>query len=209
MNEICIDNFISFCDEMQVAEEGSFKDLTIKIGDWGDAFITKALALLQRLILNLRKLKSYKVPNDLRLLIVKVRSSCDKMWFKIVSTGETEFSKLDETYHVEELKKSQEYYNLFFFNSEYTDDEYVDVPVNNVIKDIQNLNKTLTNTRILYKKAKRHDSVIYNAYWTNIVDILQISINALKKYFTYGKTSNSRGEVVDIGEEIEAEIIDY
>ena len=203
MDNKTLESFINYCDDMMITEE-SFNSFIINTVDIIDSIIRKAIDLVQRMLLNFKKLKKYRIPNDIRKCIVKVRSSCDVLWFKLISGGENSYYTSND---VDDIKRSKAYTELFFENKNYSDDEYVDVPVNAVVTDLQKLYKTLTNTQISYNKAKRREAITNTVYWDNIMAVLQISIKALNKYFSYGKTVNENNEVVDMPD-FEVEIID-
>lgn len=203
MNSTTLEAFIDFCDDMMITEEG-FRDVVDQIADFVEAFIRKAIGLVQRMILSFKKVKSYKIPDEVRKNIVRVRSSCDKLWFTLISNGEASYDNHDS---VDEILRSKAYLELFISNKSYGDEDLLDVPVSSVVKDLQNLNKTLTNTQIEYNKAKRHQQVISHEYWNNIISCLQISIKALNQYFSYGKAVSSTNEVIEMPE-FEVEIID-
>lgn len=205
MDGYSLESFISYCDEMMIAEE-DFKSIRNKVADWVDAFIRKFKSIIERMILVFRKLKKYRIPDEVRKNIVRVRYSCDTLWFRLISDGEESY---DNSNSVDTVKKSKEYMELFLSNKTYPEETYLDVPVNSVVTDLQKLNKTLTNTEISYNKAKRRDEVINHSYWNTIISVLQISMSALNKYFTFGKAQTSNeNEVVEMPD-FEVEIIDH
>ena len=203
MDSYTLENFINFCDDMVISEE-NFKDVFDKIADFVEMFIKKATDLIQRMIFSFKKFKSYKVPDEIRKNIVRVRSSCDKLWFDLISRGESNY---DNKNNVDVILRSAAYTELFIEKRSYDESTFLDVPVNAVISDLQRLHKTLTNTQIVYNKSKRHNQVISHEYWNNIISCLQISIKALNQYFVYGKASSNTNEIIDMPD-FEVEIID-
>lgn len=199
-----LESFINFCDDMQIVDE-DFKSFKNNVLDFVDMFVRKARDLINRMILSLRKFKKYKVPDEVRKNIVKVRSSCDALWFRLISDCERPYMEYDD---IDKIKTSKEYTDLFLSQKIYSDEDYLDVPTNAVIADLQKLNKTLTNTEILYNKLKRRNDIINENYWNEIISVLQISIKALNMYFKFGKDRYSNeNNIVDMPE-FDVEIID-
>lgn len=187
---------------MDTVLEGTNKPLSYY---WNDVII-KIKHIIKRILYNLRRIKSYKVPREVAESIEGVYQECLKYQnLRLIVADNQELQEM-----IDSVYRSSAYITLFKncnirkFNKE----DFISVDTGEIIKKLKTID-SMIEVEERYLNNKRYGStttsesiVDYQKRFELISQFYTIELNAINKYFTYGKPMD---ESIPLGREIEVE----
>lgn len=187
---------------MEVALESMDKPLSYY---WNEAFI-KIKHIIKRLLYNLRKIKSYKVPKEVAKSIDGVCQECLKhQTLKLIHASNQELKDM-----INSVYQSPAYITLFKNCNirKFKEEDFISVDVNDIVKKLQNIDKLIEteerslNNRKYYQNSNPDYITECQQRFELIKQFYTIELNAISKYFTYGKPIN---ESIPLGKEMDVD----
>ena len=184
---------------MEVALESMDKPLSYY---WNEAFI-KIKHIIKRLLYNLRKIKSYRVPKEVANSIDGVCQECLKhQTLKLIHASNQELKDM-----INSVYQSPAYITLFKNCNirKFKEEDFISVDVNDIVKKLQNIDKLIEteerslNNRKYYQNSNPDYITECQQRFELIKQFYTIELNAISKYFTYGKPIN---ESIPLGKEM-------
>lgn len=187
---------------MEVALESMDKPLSYY---WNEAFI-KIKHIIKRLLYNLRKIKYYKVPKEVAKSIDGVCQECLKhQTLKLIHATNQELKDM-----INSIYQSPAYITLFKNCNirKFKEEDFISVDVDGIVKKLQNIDKLIEteerslNNRKYYQNSNPDYITECQQRFELIKQFYTIELNAISKYFTYGKPIN---ETMHLGKEMDVD----
>lgn len=180
-----------------IATEGVVNTIVIAV----KKLIIRLCAAIQRIAMNIKKIKKYFVPIPIRDRIATMTQKCMEHWEDVVNNKNTMALKSKEIpKDLENMKKTLDPQEGEYF----TEKDYIQVNTKVVVRDMQAASKKLEHSK-LDALTMTNDTQYQVSLMEQIANAL---LFAYGKYFKFGKSQGNDGNLYDIGQEVEVEFMD-
>lgn len=188
-----VEQFIYYCDDFQIAEENKISNIKITL----KTIITKLRHIIQRMMYNLYKIKKYSIP---KLVQKDINIILDK-WQRIYNEAKNQNSDNSVIQNnINTLNNSNEFKRLM--SGDNNGSIYIDVESIKILDELTKTDKEIEKIEVLIIKSNNESENIINSL---LINLLNIKIQVLLKYFKYGKVSN-KDKIINLDTDIDAEI---
>ena len=171
--------------------------------------VIKFKQIITNFITKIKRVKHYSIPKEISECIMSVVSKLDALYMGAASTL-TDASQWDKSL-LNDIFLSSPYRKLFILskNITYPESSYIEVSTKQVVSLLTNTNNMLSAYEIDLLKLKNNID-IDNKFLIEdrvqfIQNVLTVKINALNKFFTFGRTTENN-EVIPLGKAINAKV---
>ena len=201
-NNTAIENFISFCDDMMIANE-SIRDVGRTLRVKVEKAILKLRHIIRRFLYNLYKLKKWYIPEE-------VNQSICNLLTQLENPSEICLNVKDIDSYISNIKMTPDWrlLNVTSKFKEYSNSEYIELNTNSVITQLKNCDRNLEDSEkmgIIWSNSNIEGDF---SYTKNMITLYSFKLDVISQFFKWGKQKNKDGQIIDLGESISVQIDD-